>query len=158
MRQKRTGPMHMHRPGLKGMKMNNEETRQSGELQKILYVDDDEDMRLIVDIALTGIGKLDVEICTSWPQARERLRDFTPDLILLDLIMPDVDGMSALNDIRSMNEWRGIPVVFLTAHLEPAGLSANEGMNILGIVRKPFKPNQLANQLREFWNRRKGLT
>lgn len=136
--------------------MDAEETLPNRELQKILYVDDDEDMRLIVEIALTAIGKFTAEICPSWPQAREKLDSFSPDLILLDLIMPDVDGLAALDDLRKASAWRHIPVVFLTAHLQPTGLSDYRDLNILGIVGKPFKPKQLRSQLLDLWHSKEG--
>lgn len=134
--------------------MNTTEQLSTRILQKILYVDDDEDMQLIVEVALSGFADYSLETCSSWDAAKEKIGTFMPDLILLDLMMPEIDGLAALKEIQSIDVIQKIPVIFLTAHLQPSQFGNLEQLGILGVVTKPFKPNLLAGQISALWDNR----
>ena len=131
--------------------MNHTDMQEGRDLQSVMYVDDDEDMLQIVEVALAGFGRLSLETCASWSQARARIAAFRPDLMLLDVMMPDTDGVSALLEMQADADLRHIPVVFLTAHLQPDELARLTMPGVLGIITKPFQPDRLAGQLRALW-------
>jgi two-component system OmpR family response regulator len=84
-------------------------------LEKILYAEDDADIRKIAILAMEVLGGMTVETCESGVDVVERVLQFQPDLILLDVKMPNVDGPTALGQLRQVPELISIPVVFITA-------------------------------------------
>ena len=121
------------------------------ELQRILHVDDAEDIRIIADIALKLIGQFELLQCDSGKQAIEKAQAFHPDLFLLDYMMPEMDGKETLRELRNLPGLGDVPVVFMTARVNEefsAGLLRD---GALDVIAKPFDPMALANQLRALW-------
>ena len=118
-------------------------------LSKILLVDDQRDIRSIVGLALGKIGKFEVHVCASGEEALAAGPEFGPDLLLLDLSMPVMDGMATLKGLREL----GIdaPAIFFTARLKPADVESYRELGVLGVIPKPFDPLKLAAQVREMW-------
>ena len=118
-------------------------------LTKILLVDDQRDIRSIVGLALGKIGKFEVQVCSSGEEALAAAPDFSPDLLMLDLSMPVMDGMATLKGLREL----GIdaPAIFFTARLKPADVESYRELRVLGVIPKPFDPLKLAAQVREMW-------
>ena len=118
-------------------------------LTKILLVDDQRDIRSIVGLALGKIGKFEVQVCSSGEEALAAAPDFSPDLLMLDLSMPVMDGVATLKGLRE----RGIeaPAIFFTARLKPADVESYRELGVLGVIPKPFDPLKLAAQVREMW-------
>ena len=118
-------------------------------LSKILLVDDQRDIRSIVGLALGKIGKFEVQVCSSGEEALAAAPDFSPDLLMLDLSMPVMDGVATLKGLRE----RGIeaPAIFFTARLKPADVESYRELGVLGVIPKPFDPLKLAAQVREMW-------
>ena len=118
-------------------------------LTKILLVDDQRDIRSIVGLALGKIGKFEVHVCASGEEALAAGPEFGPDLLLLDLSMPVMDGMATLKGLREL----GIdaPAIFFTARLKPADVVSYRELGVLGVIPKPFDPLKLGAQLREMW-------
>jgi CheY-like chemotaxis protein len=118
-------------------------------LSKILLVDDQRDIRSIVGLALGKIGKFEVHICASGAEALASAVGFAPDLLLLDMSMPVMDGVATLKGLRE----RGLtaPAIFFTARLQPGDLERYRDLGVLGVIPKPFDPLKLGAQLREMW-------
>ena len=118
-------------------------------LSKILLVDDQRDIRSIVGLALGKIGKFEVHICASGDEALASAAGFAPDLLLLDMSMPVMDGVATLKALRE----RGIdaPAIFFTARLQPGDVERYRELGVLGVIPKPFDPLKLGAQLREMW-------
>jgi CheY-like chemotaxis protein len=118
-------------------------------LSKILLVDDQRDIRSIVGLALGKIGKFEVQVCASGAEALLAAPEFSPDLLLLDLSMPVMDGLATLAGLRE----RGIdaPAIFFTARLKPGDVERYRDLGVLGVIPKPFDPLKLGAQLREMW-------
>lgn len=118
-------------------------------LSKILLVDDQRDIRSIVGLALGKIGKFQVHVCASGEEALASAGAFAPDLLLLDLSMPVMDGVATLRGLRE----RGIeaPAIFFTARLKPGDVERYRDLGVLGVIAKPFDPLKLGAQLREMW-------
>jgi CheY-like chemotaxis protein len=118
-------------------------------LSRILLVDDQRDIRSIVGLALGKIGGFKVRVCESGEEALANAAEFAPDLLLLDLSMPVMDGVATLKALRA----RGLaaPAVFFTARLQPKDVDRYRDLGVLGVIPKPFDPLKLGAQLRELW-------
>jgi two-component system OmpR family response regulator len=119
-------------------------------LRQILVVDDDPDLLAVVSLALTGLGGKIVETCSSAVDAVEAARQFAPDLILLDVMMPGLDGFAVVQAIRDHPATSATPVVFMSARAKRAPARA-EQLECLGIIQKPFDPVDLPEKLEELW-------
>lgn len=122
-------------------------------LTRILYVDDDPDLLRIVQLSLTRIGGWEVKICTSGQEALERALNFQPDLILLDVMMPDMDGPTTLLKLKDLEPLEQVPVVFMTAKVHTDELSTYRRVGAVDIIFKPFPPLELPDVIRRIWTR-----
>ncbi len=122
-------------------------------LNTLVYIDDDASLRSIVEIALATIGNYEVKLCSSGLEALEILQDFHPDMILLDLVMPEMDGFETLEKIRQIESLKNIPVVFMTAHSDARTLKSFRQAGAAGSISKPFNPIRLAEQIQTLWNK-----
>lgn len=122
-------------------------------LSRILYLEDEPDIQAIARIALEDIGGFVVEVCDSGEQALARAAAFTPDLMLLDVMMPDMDGPTTLRHLREDPALADIPVVFMTAKVQPQEIEALRAAGALDVIAKPFDPMTLARDLRAVWAR-----
>jgi two-component system OmpR family response regulator len=120
-------------------------------LKRILIVDDDPDIRALVCAALGGMAGYAVQSCASARDALAVACDFAPDLILLDFMMPDADGIAALEALRCLEGTEATPVVFMTASAQPHDLARYDGHGCLGVIRKPFNPVSLPQTLEALW-------
>jgi CheY-like chemotaxis protein len=124
------------------------------DLRRILLVEDDKDIAGLVAMVLGEQEGYTVRACLSARHALEAVSDFRPDLILLDVMMPEADGLSALKGLRARDVTRDTPVVFLTAMAGPADVACYESVGALGVITKPFDPLALAPTLERLWGRR----
>ena len=88
-------------------------------LNRILLVEDDPDIQVVVSLTLSRIGGFTVEVCSSAAEAFDVAPSFAPDLILLDVMMPEMDGPAALEALRRIPKTAATPVVFMTAKIQP---------------------------------------
>lgn len=120
-------------------------------LHSILYVDDEDDIREIVELSLRLDGTLDVATCASGSEALAYLEVRIPDLVVLDVMMPGLDGPSTLARMRERPECASVPVVFLTAKAQRDELERFLALGAIGVIAKPFDPMTLARQLQDIW-------
>ncbi|MBS0623942.1 MAG: response regulator [Verrucomicrobia bacterium] len=120
-------------------------------LTKILVVDDDPDLLTIVKYALGLDKNLTVKCLPSAEEALKEVIVFQPDLILLDVMMPKMDGVTMLKILRSQSPTASIPVVFFTARVTEDELKAYKDLQVQGVIIKPFDPLSLAKQIQELW-------
>lgn len=118
------------------------------EIKKILYVEDEPDIRTIAEIALRDIGGFILETCSSGAQALEKAEAFVPDLILLDVMMPGMDGPETLKALRKMEITAGTPAIFMTAKVQPQEIEQYKSLGAIEVIAKPFDPVNLAQQIR----------
>lgn len=124
-----------------------------GELKTIMYVEDEPDIREVAKIALEMVGKLTVIMCSSGEEALKRAAEAKPDLLLLDVMMPGMDGPSTLKALRQIPATAGVPAVFMTAKVQPKEIQEYKALGAVEIVAKPFDPMTLAQTLRDIWAR-----
>lgn len=122
-------------------------------LTRVLYVEDEPDIQAVARIALQSVGGLTVKICASGEEALREVKAFAPDLILLDVMMPGMDGPSTLAALRKLPEIQHVPVAFMTAKVQPNEVAHYKSLGALDVVPKPFNPMTLADQLRAIWKR-----
>ena len=120
-------------------------------LQRVCYVEDDEDIRKIVRMTLERVGKLSVEVVGDPHLAIEAMKAFKPELVMLDWMMPGMDGPTLYRRMREVPEVRDIPVVFITAKASEKELNELRSLGAAGTISKPFSPKDLAEQLRSIW-------
>lgn len=123
-----------------------------GSLQRILYVEDEPDIQAVVRLALEQLGGFEVELCSSGGEALERAAAWRPDLILLDVMLPEMDGPETLRRLREQPASRDIPVVFMTARVRSRELEQFRSLGVLSLIPKPFDPMTLADQIRAIWS------
>lgn len=116
---------------------------------KILHVDDDRDIRALTHIALAEIGGFSILQCSSGADALSALAGYAPDLILLDVMMPDLSGEDIIERIKSRDEHAGTPIIFLTAKADHRARDRLIELGAKDIITKPFDPITLASRLRE---------
>jgi two-component system OmpR family response regulator len=122
-----------------------------GTLRTVLYVDDEPDIREIVELALGLVDGLEVRICESGERALQLLPDIRPDLVLLDVMMPRTDGPTTLQRMRADPRLADIPVVFVTAKAMPAEVARFRELGAVAVIAKPFDPMQLGHQIVTIW-------
>lgn len=120
-------------------------------LIRICYVEDDEDIQRIVRMSLERIGKMTVEVVTDPTTAVETMVKFQPDLVMLDWMMPVLDGPAVFKQMKTRVETGGLPVVFITAKAAQRDLDELTAMGAAGTISKPFSPKDLPDQLRAIW-------
>lgn len=120
-------------------------------LEKILYIDDEDDIRAIAQIALEAVGGFQIGLSASGQEALALIPQFQPDLILLDVFMPEMDGPQTLAEIRRLAQGRDVPVIFLTAQEDQKELQRLETMDVIGILPKPFDPMLISLQIMDLW-------
>lgn len=125
----------------------------TAELKRILYVDDEPDIRAVAQIALETVGGFTVALFASAAEALAEAAAFAPDLILLDVMMPEMDGPATLAALRQLPACANTPVVFLTAKVQASEVDHLKALGAVDVVAKPFKPLQLPQTLREIWAR-----
>ena len=114
----------------------------------MLVVDDEDDIRRIAMLALVGLGGMEVGEASGGSEGIRRAREDHPDVILLDMMMPGMDGLATFRALRGDPETSGIPVVFLTAKAMTAEVDRLKALGARGVLIKPFDPMTLPAQLR----------
>jgi CheY-like chemotaxis protein len=122
------------------------------ELRRILCVEDDDDIRRILRLSLEKIGRMTVDLVADPVHAIESMVAFKPDLVMLDWMMPGMDGPTLLRKMRERPETRALPVVFVTAKASQSELAELRELGAAGAISKPFAPKDLPDQLRAIWN------
>lgn len=117
---------------------------------RILYVDDDEFIRELVEFALALDPELEVRTADSGPAGIAAVRDdgFTPDLLLLDVMMPQMDGPTTLAELRKLPVTRDTPAAFCTARAQPHEQQSLREAGAVAVLTKPFDPMSLAAEVR----------
>lgn len=115
---------------------------------KALIIDDEDDVRQVIRLSLGRVGGMDVVDASSGTLGVGLAAETCPDFILLDLMMPDMDGVETFGRLREDARTASIPVIFLTAKALPSEIERLRRLGALDVVVKPFNPMTLADQLR----------
>jgi CheY-like chemotaxis protein len=120
-------------------------------LERILHVEDVPSIQVVTRITLEKLGGFEVLSCATGQEALEHVQAFAPDMILLDVMLPEMDGLEFLRQLAQRVDRQQIAVVLLTGQQEPADLVELKRLGVRRLLHKPFDPLQLAAQLSEIW-------
>jgi len=115
---------------------------------KVLIIDDDADIRSIVRLSLSRLGGMEVVEAASGAEGVRTAQDEKPDVILLDMMMPAMDGSATLAALRSQPATATTPVIFLTAKVMRAEIERLRSLGVAGVLTKPFDPRTLPADVR----------
>lgn len=121
-------------------------------LKKIMLVEDDPDIQLITRLSLELAGH-EVRVCGSGAEAVQSGGAYAPDLILLDVMMPGMDGVATMDALRRLPEIAATPIVFFTANTQHQVRQDLLQRGAAGVIIKPVEPHALVQQIREIWQR-----
>ncbi|MFC7737638.1 response regulator [Roseomonas sp. GCM10028921] len=127
-------------------------------LEHVLLVEDDPDIQEITRMALEMMGGFKVSACSSGQEAVDRAPGLQPDIILLDYMMPGMDGAVTLAALRAIPALSGVPVVFVTARAREEDTKAIRQLGAVGVIVKPFDPIDLPSQVRSLWEQALGTS
>ena len=122
-------------------------------LDRICYVEDDEDIQRIVRMSLERVGKMTVEVVTDPLKAIGVMTAFKPDLVMLDWMMPGMDGPTLFKKMKEDPQMSALPVVFITAKAQSRDMAELMALGAAGTISKPFSPKDLPEQLRAIWKK-----
>jgi len=116
-------------------------------MNHILFVDDDDDIRTIAHLSLTAVGGWQVTLADCGAAAIEQAVQNPPDLIVMDMMMPGMDGLTTLQHLRADARTAAIPVIFLTAKVQKTEVERYHSVGA-GLIVKPFDPMRLPDEIR----------
>jgi CheY-like chemotaxis protein len=116
---------------------------------KILIIDDEEDTRSIANMSLTMLGGAEVIEAASGKEGLQKAAEHQPDVIILDLLMPEMDGTQTLTNLRKNPATENIPVIFLTVKGKFEAFDSLKELGALAVLTKPFDPTLLTEQIKD---------
>lgn len=118
-------------------------------MNRVLLVDDDRNIRRIAQIALAEVGHLQVTLASSGQEALNLVQHEQPDLVLLDVMMPEMDGFATLIKLQKDPKTSAIPVIFMTASVTDDEQQQYRTLGVRGVIVKPFDPMTLTEQIKQ---------
>jgi two-component system OmpR family response regulator len=122
-------------------------------LKRILFAEDEDEIRAVAKIALEAVGGFDLVACASGAEAIAAAPEANADLLLLDVMMPGMDGPATLAALRRIPATAHTPVIFMTAKVQPAEVARYIALGALGVIPKPFSPMQVSDAIRCLWDK-----
>ncbi|MEO1399985.1 MAG: response regulator [Cyanobacteria bacterium J06635_1] len=116
-------------------------------MKHILIIDDEEDIRDVAQVALETVGGWQVSTAHSGPDGLEQMLATPPDAVLLDVMMPDMDGIEVFKRMQAEAKTQAIPVILMTAKTQATDQQRFLALGITALITKPFKAMQLADQV-----------
>ncbi|KIN63750.1 CheY-like receiver protein [Sulfitobacter noctilucicola] len=115
---------------------------------KLLHVEDDADIREIAEMALGLSGEFEIVQCESGEAALAKVESYTPDVVLLDMMMPGMTGRQTLEQMRKKAAFADIPAIFMTARAQHAEIEELLDTGAAEVISKPFDPMTLGDQIK----------
>ncbi|HEY9760711.1 MAG TPA: response regulator [Oculatellaceae cyanobacterium] len=119
------------------------------EIKKVLLVDDDQNIRFVAQMSLEGLTSWEITAAESGEDALKKVNDKIPDVILLDMMMPGMDGPTTFAKLRERSELANVPVIFMTAKVQTHEVESYLKLGAAGVITKPFDPMSLADEIRQ---------
>lgn len=124
-----------------------------GQLNSILCIDDDPDILEIARMCFEMVGGFKITCCNSGAEGIARAKEIKPDLILVDMMMPEMDGIATLKEIHKHQDLNKTPVVFMTARIQPSEVKEYLALGAAGVVSKPFDPMKISIEIQSIWEK-----
>ncbi|MDX7950861.1 response regulator [Lichenihabitans sp. Uapishka_5] len=122
-------------------------------LKRVVYVDDEPHIRLLAETCLTRVGGLETTTFDSGVSFLAAASELTPQMVLLDVMMPELDGPATLEKMRAIPHLADVPVVFVTAKNRASETDRLKQLGALEVIAKPFRPMTISQDLQELWTR-----
>ena len=122
------------------------------ELKKILYAEDEPDVQTIVELTIQTMSDYEIKICNNGKKLLECVEEYKPDLILLDVMMPEMDGPTTFKTLINKENTKNIPVIFVTAKAQVHEVEKFKEIGAWGVITKPFTLMNLCDEIQEIWN------
>jgi two-component system OmpR family response regulator len=116
-------------------------------IERVLAVEDDAAIRRVIELSLTRVGHWQAMLVESGARALTACGEFNPDVILLDVMMPDMDGIVTFKKLRD-ELGVSVPIIFLTAKVQQQEIQSYQELGAAGVLVKPFDPSQLPAQIK----------
>ena len=120
-------------------------------LKRIMHVEDDDSIRMITSITLESVGNMEVKSCESGFLALEQFEEFQPQVILMDVMMPELDGPETLKRMMASFDLSSIMVVFMTAKVQEDEVAHFKAIGGFDVIEKPFDPMTLSEKIQACW-------
>jgi CheY-like chemotaxis protein len=117
-------------------------------IRKVLLVDDEDDIRTIGQLSLSRVGGWQTVLASSGADAVSKAAAEAPDLILLDVMMPGMDGPTTLGKLRAQEATATTPVIFMTAKIQKQEVARYLELGAVGVIGKPFDPMTLPAEIK----------
>ncbi|HEY9757411.1 MAG TPA: response regulator [Oculatellaceae cyanobacterium] len=121
----------------------------SSEIKKVLLVDDDQNIRFVAHLTLEGLTPWEIMEAQSGPDALKKVQEAPPDLVLLDMMMPGMDGPTTFSKLKEIPQMANVPVIFMTAKVQTHEVASYRELGATGVITKPFDPMTLATEIRQ---------
>ena len=121
-------------------------------LRRITYVEDEPDIRVVAQIALEELGGFTVHVCPSGIEALDKAPAFQPDIIVLDVMMPGMDGIETFHALKADPRLAIAPIIFMTAKVQSHEVERYKAIGAAAVIAKPFDPLTLPDQIRAVWS------
>lgn len=121
-------------------------------LRKILYVEDDLDIQAVAKMALEVVGGFTLKVCSSGQEALDAGEAFAPDLMVLDVMMPEMDGPTTFAQLRKLPGLETTPAIFMTAKVMPSDVVLYKELGAADVIAKPFDPMDLSVRIQKVWS------
>lgn len=125
----------------------------SKELKRILYAEDEPDVQTIVEISVWSTSGYEIKTCSNGKILLETVEEYNPDLIMLDVMMPEMDGPTTFKKLQANEKTKDIPVIFITAKAQPYEIELFQQSGAIGVITKPFDPTTLCAKIKELWDK-----
>ena len=122
-------------------------------VNRVLYVEDEANIRAVGLFSLAEVGGFTVEPAESGQDALAKAGPFEPDVILLDVMMPGMDGIATFKALRARPDTARVPVIFMTAKVQPHEVQGYKELGAIAVIAKPFDPVTLPDEVRALWSR-----
>jgi len=120
---------------------------------KILVVEDDRSIQMVLELVLSRVAKCQVLVASDGREGLSKIQEHKPDVVLLDLMMPGMDGFEVCQRSKADEATRHIPIIFLTAQPQPASVARAMALGAAGYIVKPFDPIKIIDQINEALSR-----
>ena len=116
---------------------------------KVLVVEDDRSIQMVLELVLTRVSKCEVLLASEGRQGLAMIQQHKPDVVLLDLMLPGIDGFEICEKAKAGEDTRHIPIIFLTAQPQPSAVARAMALGAAGYIVKPFDPIRIIDQINE---------
>lgn len=123
-------------------------------LKKILYAEDEPDVQTIVKMVIESMSDYDLKTCENGKELLNCVDDYNPDLILLDVMMPEIDGPTTYKYLQANEKTKDIPVIFMTAKAQVHEVQLFKESGVIGVITKPFDPVMLCTEIQTIWDKK----